>query len=69
MTGVRVFEMRIFNRWGDLIYNSNDLERPWSGQIDNGKYYAPNGVYHYRIIIRDLILQSHEFSGVFSIIR
>ncbi len=69
MTGVRVFEMRIFNRWGDLIYYSNDLERPWSGQIDNGKYYAPNGVYHYRIIIRDLILQSHEFSGVFSIIR
>jgi len=69
MTGVRVFEMEVFNRWGDLIYYSNDLERPWSGQIDDGKYYAPNGLYHYRIIIRDLVLQSHEFSGVFSIIR
>jgi gliding motility-associated-like protein len=69
MTGVTTLELNIFNRWGDLIFQSNDLERPWSGQIDDGKYYAPNGIYHYRIFIRDLLLQSHEFKGTFSVIR
>jgi len=69
MTGVTSLELSIFNRWGDLIYQSNDLERPWSGQVEMGDYYAPNGLYHYRIFIRDLVLQSHEFSGCFSVIR
>lgn len=68
-TGVTKFEMEIFNRWGDLIYQSDDLTRPWSGQIKEGSYYAPNGIYSYRVFIKDLNLQSHEFSGNFSVIR
>lgn len=69
MTGVTSIEMSIFNRWGDLIYKSNDLNRPWSGQIDDGKYYAPNGVYNYLIFIKDLTLKSHEFSGSLTLFR
>ncbi len=68
-TGVTSIDLSIFNRWGDLIYRSTDKERPWSGQIHDGMYYAINGVYHYRIIIKDLLLQSHEFEGRFSVIR
>jgi gliding motility-associated-like protein len=69
MTGVVEFEMNIYNRWGDLIYSSDHLTRPWSGQVDNGQHYAPNGVYQYRITISDLLLKRHEFSGVFSLFR
>ncbi len=68
-TGVTSFQLSIYNRWGDLIYLSNDLNRPWSGQVDDGKYFSPDGVYNYRITIKDLLLQSHEFSGTLLIIR
>ena len=69
MTGVRGFDMSIYNRWGDLVYHNTDMNQPWTGQIDLGNHYAPNGVYHYRIFIKDQTLQSHEFSGTFSVAR
>jgi gliding motility-associated-like protein len=68
-TGVSSMEMRVYNRWGDLVYQTNDKEGRWSGQVEEGNYFIPNGIYHYRIIIRDLILQKHEFSGSFSVFR
>jgi gliding motility-associated-like protein len=30
------FEMRIYNRWGELVFSSNDWEKGWDGTI-NGK--------------------------------
>jgi gliding motility-associated-like protein len=69
MTGITSIDIRIYNRWGDLIYHSNDLNRPWSGQIDSGNHYAANGSYNYRILAQDLTLQSHEFTGSFMVIR
>jgi gliding motility-associated-like protein len=68
-TGVTSMEMNIFNRWGDLVYHSTDKDGRWTGQVQDGEYYIPNGVYHYRIFIRDLILQTHEFNGSFSVFR
>lgn len=41
-------EMMIFDRWGELIFQSNGL--PWNGTV-NGRD-APDGVYPYRVIYR-----------------
>jgi gliding motility-associated-like protein len=46
------YEMQIFNRWGELIYNTYDRNRGW-----NGKQYgadAPIGVYAFRITAVDI---------------
>jgi gliding motility-associated-like protein len=46
------YEMQIFNRWGELIYNTYDRNRGW-----NGKQYgvdAPIGVYTFRITAVDI---------------
>lgn len=44
--GVRLFKMRIFNRWGELIYLTEDIESGWNGMNTNGDI-APAGVYVY----------------------
>lgn len=41
------FQMLIFDRWGRLVYSSNDPDSPWDGFI-NGQA-APIGTYVYRI--------------------
>lgn len=41
------FQMLIFDRWGKLVFSSNDPDRPWDGFI-NGQQ-APLGSYIYRI--------------------
>lgn len=43
------FEINIFNRWGDVIFYSNDASVPWLGDDLKNGYYVPNGVYSYVI--------------------
>ena len=63
MTGMTSFKLEVFNRWGDLIYTTTDVNRPWAGQVKEGTYYVPNGVYNYRVTMKDLVFQAHEFTG------
>lgn len=45
--GISEFNMQIFDRWGILIFESNDLTVQWDGYIHQDK--APMGVYVYKI--------------------
>jgi gliding motility-associated-like protein len=66
-----LYEMIIFNRWGDEIYRSNNINRGWNGGI-NG-YYAPDGTYNYIIKIFDLsgqpLFGKGEFYGTVTLLR
>ncbi len=41
------FNLYIFDRWGEIIYESNDIQKGWDGMVEGKK--APDGVYSYRI--------------------
>jgi PKD repeat protein len=41
---VMEYTLQIFNRWGVLIYESNNLKKGWDGYFGNGNL-APQGVY------------------------
>ncbi|MCI5055380.1 MAG: gliding motility-associated C-terminal domain-containing protein, partial [Flavobacteriales bacterium] len=43
------YEFTIFNRWGDIIFNSNNINLGWDGNMPNGKP-APMGVYVYKLV-------------------
>ena len=42
------FEMLIYNRWGELVFQTNALLPGWKGFSDNG-YSYPDGIYLYRV--------------------
>ena len=46
--GMRDFEMQIWNRWGELMFDTNDPFEGWNGQKQNSGRISPNGVYVYR---------------------
>jgi len=39
------FSMEIFNRWGELLFETNDPDQGWNGQYDGSD--APDGTYIY----------------------
>jgi gliding motility-associated-like protein len=45
-TGIRTFSMTIFNRWGQEIFTSNDIEQGWDGTFNGSD--AQQGVYTYK---------------------
>ena len=37
-TGIATFNMRVFDRWGNLLFESDDINKGWDGKIDGGHY-------------------------------
>jgi gliding motility-associated-like protein len=49
--GAEEFNMQIFDRWGNLIFESNSNSVGWDGYDANGKL-MPAGVYVYKLTVR-----------------
>jgi gliding motility-associated-like protein len=49
--GAEEFNMQIFDRWGNLIFESNDSSMGWDGYDRNGRI-LPAGVYVYKLTLR-----------------
>ncbi len=45
------FEMMIFNKWGEGIFQTNDINQRWDGRYKNG--FAPSGEYTLKIVATD----------------
>ena len=47
--GIQSFKMNIFNRYGEVIFRSEDPNEQWNGFINNTGTMAPPGVYVYAV--------------------
>lgn len=43
------WNVKIYNRWGSLVWESNIPSDVWSGSNHNGSYYVADGIYVYTI--------------------
>lgn len=46
--GVEEYELKIYNRWGQLVFETNDLLEGWDGTNKSGRY-VQDGTYIYKI--------------------
>jgi len=70
MENVELYELTIFNRWGEVVHYSNDPALPWLGDVNqSGQYYAPNGVYSYRLKIKEKNKEAKTINGNITIMR
>ncbi|MFN5418517.1 MAG: PKD domain-containing protein, partial [Flavobacteriia bacterium] len=44
------FNMKIFDRWGELVFETYDALYGWDGDFGAGKGLAPGGTYTYKIV-------------------
>ncbi|MGB3947814.1 MAG: PKD domain-containing protein [Bacteroidia bacterium] len=68
-TFVTSIEMLIFDRWGTLVYRTDDLNKPWDGTINNGSEVAKKDVYVYSIKVLDFKNNTHKYKGTITLIR
>jgi gliding motility-associated-like protein len=62
------FQLLIYNRWGELIWESNDPFIKWDGTY-NGSI-VPQGTYTWKVSARDLMNDNkHEFKGHINLLR
>jgi len=64
---INEYNMKIFNRWGGLIFESNDIDYSWDGTVNGTP--AKAGIYIYEFQIKDLNDNPHEYTGHFTLLR
>jgi gliding motility-associated-like protein len=58
---VKELELEIYNRWGQLVYRSTDKTESWTPTME--------GVYLYKVRLRDIFLMMHLYSGTVTILK
>jgi gliding motility-associated-like protein len=65
--GIKFMNVEVFNRWGELVFQSSDLEKGWDGTY-KGEPASP-GIYPYQINVTYLDGELIESKGAINLIR
>ena len=64
---IKDYNMQIYNRWGEKIFESNDIHQGWDGKYKND--YCPAGVYVYQIVVRTAEGKNKKVTGSVHLLR
>ncbi len=51
---IEVFNLVIFDRWGQVVFQSNDLRAVWTGEFNKGEYFVGNSSYQYTLKVKSV---------------
>ena len=63
---IKEYSLKIFNRWGDLLFESNDIQKHWDGYFKGRKVDENKYLYYIEIIGEDDVLFTK--SGIINLI-
>lgn len=69
VTGVLEYRLEVYNRWGELIWFSENPDEPWQGNVQGGAHYAQDGVYSWRVRYTDQLRYPRFIEGTVWLIR
>ncbi|MFM2285418.1 MAG: hypothetical protein RLZZ543_915 [Bacteroidota bacterium] len=66
---VSAFSMMIFNRWGEMLYSSYDMENGWDGRTRLNNEIIEGGSYLYMIKVKDRYGLEYKYKGEVTVLR
>lgn len=67
---IKEFTMRIFDRWGNMIFRSGFVNEGWDGKVQNkSEQVAEQDVYVYNIDVKDNLGKRHNYIGTVTIVK
>jgi gliding motility-associated-like protein len=63
------FDMKILNRWGELVFQTQDAQKGWNGHKLNTGEECPDGVYLCHVTYKTVRGKMHELRNFITIIR
>ena len=65
--GLRSMQLRIFDRWGQLVFEADDPNQRWDGSV--GGKLGQNGVYAYQLDVKAANGRSIQKEGTITLIN
>ncbi len=69
LEGVTDFRMSIWNRWGEMVFETGNPTEQWNGQAHNSGGMSPAGVYIYLVTFTEPRGLAREYRGFVTLIR
>lgn len=66
--GAIAFDLSVVDRWGNVVFNTQNQTDAWDGVLPNGKL-AKSDVYSYRIELQEVKGFWHEYIGRITLVR
>ena len=60
--------MRIWNRWGQMVFSSDNMSHVWDGKDASGND-APQGVYYYTLKVVQNSSHENDYAGSVTLVR
>ena len=67
--GFTELQMLIFDRWGNMLFNQTSANPSWNGVNMFNNITCQQGVYVYKVIVKNIFDKKQEFKGTVSLIR
>ena len=68
-TGTAAYRCTIYNRWGEVIFETEDPDAVWQGEVNGGDHFAADGVYLYQVYLEDQLRIPFEYAGQIQLFR
>ena len=63
------YRLEIYNRWGDLVFATEDPEEGWLGSYAGGTHFAGNEVYSFVLTINTELDPPYRETGTVTVVR
>ncbi|MBT8327507.1 MAG: gliding motility-associated C-terminal domain-containing protein [Bacteroidia bacterium] len=63
------YELKIFNRWGEKVFHSFEINECWNGNVFNTKQVLPGGTYFYIVNLGKNSVNLDTYSGTITLIK
>ncbi len=68
---VESIELTVYNRWGNIVFETTDKDVNWKGTVDNKSKKLSDGTYYYVCTVNEIFLsgiRSRKFHGIVELI-
>jgi gliding motility-associated-like protein len=68
-TNIATYEMSIYNRWGELLFFTDDIHKHWDGKVKGGSTIAQKDVYVCVFVVTDITGTEHKYIGNVTLVQ
>lgn len=67
--GITAYDLWIFDRWGDMVFHSDNISEGWNGRANFGTTAAQIDVYIWKVALTDIFDKKHSYTGTVTLVR
>ena len=67
--GITEYDLFVFDRWGNLIFHGDDINKMWDGKVKGGSEIAQQDVYVWKVKLTDIFMKKHNYIGTVTLVK